>query len=527
MSQKVLISDSLSPRGIEILRAAGLEVAAKEKVSPEELLQIIGEYDGLIVRSATKVTAPVLAAAKRLRIVGRAGSGLDNVDLPEATKRGVVVMNTPGGNTVTTAEHTLGMLFAVARMIPQATASIREGRWEKKKFMGVELFGKTLGIIGLGNIGVIVANRAQGLKMQVIAFDPYISPEKAREYGVEMVDLPELYRRSDFITVHVPLTKETKDLLNQAAFARMKPEVRIVNCARGGIVNEQDLYEALRAGQVAGAAFDVFEKEPPGEHPLLGLEHFIATPHLGAATEEAQENVAVAVAEQVVDFLVHGTIRNAVNVPCVAPDMLPKVQPYVTLAERLGSFLAQVYEGALTELTIEYRGEVTQLELAPITTAALKGLLTPILEEPVNFVNAPLIAKERGIRVKEIRSTEVEEFISLVRLRATSGARTVSVAGTLGSRKEPRIVEVDGLPLEVIPEGDLLMLYNDDKPGVVGNVGVLLGNRGINIAGLQLGREKPGGRAISIISIDTPLSEAVLAEIRKLSHVVSVKQIRL
>ncbi len=524
---KVLISDNLSAVGVDILKKAGLDVEARSKTPPEEIEKIIGEYDALIIRSATKVTAALLEKAAKLKVVGRAGSGLDNVDIPAATKKGVVVMNTPGGNTVTTAEHTIGMIFACARMIPQAYASLKAGKWEKKKFEGVELYDKTLGIIGLGAIGGVVANRAIGLGMKVVAYDPFISPEKAKSLGIELADLPTIYRRSDFITVHTPKTKETANLINKTTISQMKNTVRIINCARGGIINEADLYEALKSGKVAAAAFDVFEKEPPENHPLLTLDNFIATPHLGASTREAQENVAVAVAEQVVDYLVAGTVRNAVNVPSVPADQLPTLSPYINLAERMGLFIGQLAEGGLTQVTVEYSGEAANLKQDPITLAALKGLLTPTLQETVNYVNAPLIAKDRGIDVKVSKSSGTTEYTSLVTIRIKAGGRDLSATGTLNSRKEPRIIQVDNFPMETVPEGTMLVLMNNDKPGVIGGIGTILGQNGINIARMQFGREQQGGLAMSVVSIDSAVSDDLMAKIKQLPNVLSVKLLKI
>src|SRR5512143_2590107 len=524
---KVLISDNLSPIGVEILKKAGLEVDARSKTSVEEIEKIIGDYDALIIRSATKVTKELLDKATKIKVVGRAGSGRDNVDIAAATKKGVVVMNTPGGNTVTTAEHTIGMIFACARMIPQAYASLKAGKWEKKKFEGVELCDKTLGIVGLGAIGGVVANRAIGLGMKVLAYDPFISAEKEKSLRIELGDLAAIYRRSDFITIHTPKTKETANLINKDTIAQMKNGVRIVNCARGGIVNEQDLYEALKSGKVAAAAFDVFEKEPPENNPLLTLDSFIATPHLGASTLEAQENVAVAVAEQIVDYLVAGTVRNAVNVPSVPADQLPTLSPYINLAERMGLFIAQLSEGGLTQVTVEYSGEVANLKQEPITLSALKGLLAPTLQENVNYVNAPLIAKDRGIDVKVSKSSEATEYTSLVTLKIKAAGRDVSASGTLNSKKEPRIIQVDNFPMETVPEGDMLVLMNNDKPGVIGGIGMLLGQNGVNIARMQFGREKQGGLAMSVVSIDSVVPDDLLAKIRKLPNVLSVKQIKI
>lgn len=524
---KVLVSDNLSPRGIDILKKAGLAVDVKTGMSPGELKACIGEYHGLIIRSATKVTADVVEAATRLKVIGRAGSGLDNVDKMAATKKGIVVMNTPGGNTVTTAEHTIALLFALARLIPQATASMKNGKWEKKRFMGVELYNKTIGIIGMGAIGKQVARRALALEMNVIGYDPYLSEENATEMGIEKVDLPALFRRSDFITVHTPITAETRNLISKKTIRKMKDGVRIINCARGGIVNEADLYEALRSGKVAGAALDVFEKEPPGDNPLLTLDNLICTPHLGAATEEAQENVAVAVAEQVVDYLIGGVIRNAVNFPSVPADQVLKLRPYLTLAERLGGFAAQVFEGAVTEITIEYRGEASTLNTAPLNIALLKGFLTPILEETVNFVNAPVIAKERGIAVKEMKHADGGDFQSMIILRVRINGKENYLAGTLLGRMDPRIVKINHFPVEIAPEGNMLFMYNNDKPGVIGNIGSYLGKCGVNIARMHFGRESAGGIAISVVSIDTPVTAAQLEDIKKMPNILSVRVVSL
>ncbi|MDP2168227.1 MAG: phosphoglycerate dehydrogenase [Thermodesulfovibrionales bacterium] len=524
---KVLVSDKLSAHGIEILKKAGLSVDVKTGMSPDELKACIGDYHGLVIRSATKVTADVIEKAVNLKVIGRAGSGLDNVDKAAASKKGIVVMNTPGGNTITTAEHTISLLLSLARLIPQATASMKAHKWEKKKFMGVELFNKTLGVVGIGNIGGHVAKRAQALDMNIIAYDPFLSEEKAKSMGVEKVSLEELFSRSDFITIHTPITPETRNLINKKTIGMMKNGVRIINCARGGIVNETDLLEALRSGKVAGAALDVFEKEPPEDFSLIEHEGVIGTPHLGAATEEAQENVATAVAEQVVDYLVHGTIRNAVNFPSIPAEQLPRLQPYISLAEKLGSFAAQIFEGGITEVTIEYRGDAMELNTAPVTIAALKGLLTPILEETVNFVNAPIIAKDRGIEVKETKSADAGDYQSLLCLRVKAKDRGRSFTGTLFSKKDPRIIAVDNFPVEIIPEGNLLFMTNNDKPGVIGNIGSLLGRHNINIARMHFGREAAGGMAISVISIDAPVNSEQLEEIKKLPNILSVKQVRL
>ncbi len=521
---KVLVSDKISDKGVEILKKAGLAVDVKTGMKPDELKACIAEYHGLVIRSATKVTADVIDAAKNLKVIGRAGSGLDNVDKAAASKKGIVVMNTPGGNTITTAEHSIALLFSVARLVPQATASMKAGNWEKKKFMGVELFNKTLGIVGLGNIGSQVAKKAQGIEMTVIAFDPFLSEEKAKAMGIEKVELNELFSRADFITMHTPLTPETKNLINAASIQKMKNGVRIINCARGGIVNEKDLYEALKSGKVAGAALDVFEKEPvEPDNPLLGLDNVICTPHLGAATEEAQENVAIAVAEQIADYLVRGTIRNAVNFPSIPADQVARLQPYLTLAEKLGSFSAQVFEGGITGVTIEYCGDASELNTAPITIAALKGLLSPILEETVNFVNAPFIAKERGIEVKETKSSNAGDYQSMIALRIKAKEKEMYFAGTLFSKKDPRIIRIDNFAVEIMPDGIMLFIQNNDKPGVIGNLGSFFGKNNINIARMHFGRESAGGKAISVMSIDSPVTAGQLEEIKRMPNVLSVK----
>jgi D-3-phosphoglycerate dehydrogenase len=525
--KKVLVSDNISPKGVEILRKAGLEVEVKTGMKPDELKACIGEYDGLVIRSATKVTAEIIEAASKLKVIGRAGSGLDNVDKPAASKKGIVVMNTPGGNTITTAEHAMAMLFSVARLIPQATASMKDGKWEKKKFMGVELYHKTLGIVGLGNIGSQVAQRAQGLEMHVIAYDPFLSEDKAKATGIRKVSLDELFAESDFITIHTPMTAETKGIINAKTIATMKDGVRIINCARGGIVNEADLYEALKAGKVGGAALDVFEKEPPENNPLLTLDTVICTPHLGASTEEAQENVAVAVAEQIADYLVFGVIRNAVNFPSIPTEQVPRLQPYINLAEKLGGFSAQIFEGGTTEITVEFRGAASEINTAPVTIAAVKGFLSPVLLETVNFVNAPIIAKERGIEVKEVKSNDAGDYNSMIALRIKAKDRESYVAGTLFSKKDPRIILIDDFKVEIVPEGELLLMYNNDKPGVIGNIGTLLGKNNINIARMHFGRETAGGIAISVVSIDSTPSEETIEEIKRLPNILTVKQISL
>ncbi|TKS61599.1 MAG: phosphoglycerate dehydrogenase [Nitrospira sp.] len=521
---KILISDSLSMQGVEVLEKAGFTVVVKSKMPKEELFKEIKDADGLIVRSGTKVTAELIAAADKLKVIGRAGSGLDNVDTPAATRRGIVVMNTPGGNTVTTAEHTMSMICAMSRRIPQATASVKAGKWEKDKFMGVELYNKVLGIIGIGQIGSHLTMLAHGIGMSVVAFDPYLAQESAEKMGVTMVDLDELFRRADIISVHTPLTPETKGIINAHAIAKMKPGVLIVNCARGGIINEGDLFEALRAKRVAAAAFDVFEEEPvKPDNPLLTLDNFICTPHIGAQTTEAQENVAVGIAEQIVDYFTKGVAKGAVNIPAIAPELLPRMQPYLTLAEKLGSLQTQLCQGGIERVTVEYSGEVATLTVAPLTIAVLKGLLTPIMEHAVNYVNAPIVAKERGIELKEIKSSDAGDFTSLIRVKVEAGRNTHLVAGTLYHKKDARVIEIDQFKVEVVPEGHMLLIHNVDRPGVIGMVGKVLGDNSINIVRMQCALEKRGGNALLIIGSDTEFPSGVLDQIKSSSNIISVK----
>jgi len=525
---KILVSDSLSKQGVEILQKAGFTVDVKTKLPKEELLKEIKDYDGLVVRSGTKVTAEVIAAGEKLKVIGRAGAGLDNVDSQAASRRGIVVMNTPGGNSVTTAEHTMAMIFAMTRRIPQATLSTKSGKWEKEKFMGMELYNKTLGIVGIGQIGGYLVKLAQGISMNVIAYDPYLAEDRARKMGVELVDLPELFRRADVVSVHTPLTAETRSLINAQVIETMKPNVMIVNCARGGIVNEKDLYEALKSKRVAAAAFDVFEEEPvKPDNPLLTLDNFICTPHIGASTNEAQENVAIGIAEQIVDYFIRGIARGAVNVPSVPPELLPRLQPHLTLAEKLGLFQAQLIEGGLERVTVEYNGEVAGLSVAPLTIAVLKGLLTPILEDMVNYVNAPVVAKERGIEVKEVKSSDAGDFTSVIRVRVEAGKKIHRVAGTLYHKKDPRIIEIDNFQVEVVPEGHMMLILNVDQPGVIGSVGQVLGDHQVNIARMQCSREERGGNALLIIGLDAPLPAGVLDTIKRGKHILSVRLVDL
>jgi D-3-phosphoglycerate dehydrogenase len=525
--KRVLVTDSLQEVGVDTLRAEGLEVEVIPTLPPSELARRIGPYAGLVVRSATKVTAEVIEAAPALEVVGRAGVGLDNVDVEAATRRGVVCMNTPGGNTIAAAEHTMALLLAMARKLPQAHAHLKGGKWERERFLGTEVYGKTLGVVGLGRIGAEVARRAQGFAMTVIAYDPYLGEEVARRLGVELVDLDTLYRRADFITVHVPLTRDTRALIGAAELAKMKDGVRLVNCARGGIVDEAALAAAVQSGKVAGAALDVFEREPPWGSPVLDLDPVVTTPHLGASTEEAQTSVAVAIAQQVADLLVRGVVRNAVNAPSVDPELLKELAPYLGLSQKLGSFLGQVARGRMSAVTLRYAGEVAGLTVQPLTVTLLRGLLAVILEENVTDVNAPYLARQRGIRVVESRTAVSEDFASLVSAEVTTDAGTWQVAGALFHRKEPRIVQVDGYGMEAHPSGWMLVFSNDDVPGVIGRIGTLFGAHAINIAGMQLGRSAPGGRAVSILNLDSPVPDPVLAEIRALPNIRSATLVRL
>ena len=521
---KVLVSDNLGEAGIQMLKEEeGIEVDVNTGLEPEALKEIIGEYDALIIRSATKVTEDLLNAATRLKVVGRAGIGLDNVDIPEATKRGIVVMNTPGGNIITTAEHAIGMLLALSRNVPEGTASLKAGRWEKKRLQGREIYNKVLGVIGFGKIGSIVADRARGLKMQVIVHDPFVTPEQVEKSGFENVTIEELYRRADYITVHVPKLKETTDLLNKDAFEKMKNGVMIINCARGGIVNEDDLLEALKSGKIAGAALDVFESEPPGICPLIEHERLICTPHLGASTLEAQTKVAVDIARQIIDYLKYDTILNAVNVPSVTGDLLIKLKPLLTLAGQIGSLQAQLIQGPIKEVSIEYGGDYKGLDLSPVSTAVLRGLLAPIVKDDVNFVNAQALAKERGIKVSEATSDESEEYINLITVRVTSSEMTNTVSGTIFGKNKTRIVKINNFRLEMIPEGHLALIYNLDKPGAIGSFSTLLGEHGVNIDQMQVGQEETGKMNIIFLKTNVSISGKVIQKLLDLPLIISVK----
>jgi len=519
---KVLISDSMSSRAKEIFDNRDIEVDVKVGLSEDELVACVGEYDGLAVRSATKVTAKVLAAAENLKVVGRAGIGVDNVDLENATANGVVVMNTPFGNAITTAEHTIAMIMALARQLPMADVSTQAGKWEKSRFVGVEVTGKTLGIIGCGNIGSIVADRALGLKMKVIAYDPYLTAEHAEDISVEKVELDALLARADFISLHTPLTDQTRGIIDAAALAKTKKGVRIVNCARGGLVVEQDLKAALESGHVVGAALDVYEVEPATENPLFGTANLICTPHLGASTTEAQVNVAIQVAEQMSDYLLTGAVVNALNMPSVSAEDAPRLRPYIRLAEQLGSFAGQMTESGIKSVSIEYEGHAAELNTKALNAAVLKGLLSPLLEG-VNMVSAPVIASQRGISVTDIRHNRQIDYQTLIRLTITTENQTRSVAGTLFGDDKPRLVNVKGVPMEAELGPHMLYVNNNDRPGLIGGLGTVLGEAGVNIGTFHLGRTKPGGDAIALVELDGEIPSEVLQAVANLPNVVQAK----
>ncbi|WP_020177639.1 phosphoglycerate dehydrogenase [Methylopila sp. M107] len=524
---RVLVSDKLSTAAIDIFKSRGVEVDFRPELGKdkEALAAVIGDYDGLAIRSATKVTPKILEKATRLKVVGRAGIGVDNVDLPAATAKGVIVMNTPFGNSITTAEHAIAMMFAVAREIPAADVSTQAGKWEKNRFMGVEITAKTLGLIGCGNIGSVVADRAIGLKMRVIAYDPFLSEERAATLGVEKVELDELFARADFISLHTPLMEKTKNIIDAEALKKVKKGVRIINCARGGLVDEKALREALDAGQVAGAAFDVFVEEPAEANPLFGHPAVVCTPHLGAATTEAQENVALQVAEQMSDYLIRGAISNAVNAPSITAEEAPRLKPFVALAERLGSFAGQLTDTAITAIRIEYEGEVAQMNTRALTSAAVTGLLRPLLAD-VNMVSAPVIARERGVAIEEVRREAAETFESVIRLTVTTDGWTRHVAGTVFADGKPRITDIKGIEIEAAFAPSMLYVTNNDKPGYIGALGATLGAAGCNIATFNLGRAAEGGEAIALVQIDGEISDKVVAEVAALEHVRQARALR-
>ena len=522
---KVLISDALSPAAVQIFKDRGVEVDMKVGMKLEELIACIGEYDGLAVRSATKVTPEVLEAATNLKVVGRAGIGVDNINIDAASANGVVVMNTPYGNAITTAEHAIAMMFALARQIPLADRLTQGGKWEKSKFMGMELTGKTLGVIGCGNIGSRVVERALGLRMKVVGYDPYLTPERAKDMGIEKVELDALLKRAEIITLHTPLTDSTRGILNAESLATAKKGVLVINCARGELVEEEAMKAALESGQVGGFAVDVFAVEPPENYSLFGMENVVATPHLGAATLEAQENVALQVAEQMSDYLLTGAVVNAINMPSVSAEDAPRLKPYMTLGEQLGSFAGQVVKSGLSSVTIEYEGHAASLNTKPVTACILKGVLSPMLEA-VNMVNAPVIARERDIDVSVVSHDRDCEYHSLVRLTLAADDRKLSIAGTLIAGDKPRIVDINGVPMEAALGRHMLYTVNHDAPGIIGGFGMIMANAGINIANFILGRTAPGEQAVALLELDEDISEELLGQVRSVSDVLEATPLR-
>jgi D-3-phosphoglycerate dehydrogenase len=521
---RVLVSDQLSPTAVQIFKNRGVDVDYLPELGKDKdkLLEAIGRYDGLAIRSATKATEKLIAAATNLKVIGRAGIGVDNVDIPAASRRGIIVMNTPFGNSITTAEHAVAMIFALARQLPEANASTHAGKWEKNRFMGVEITGKTLGIIGCGNIGSIVATRAVGLKMHVIAFDPFLSEGRAEELGVQKVELDELFARADFITLHTPLTDKTRGIVNAEAIGRMKDGVRIINCARGELVVVDDLVAALKSGKVAGAGIDVFEVEPAKESPLFGLENVVATPHLGASTTEAQENVALQIAEQMSDYLVKGAVSNAINMPSITAEEAPRLKPFVKLAEVLGAFVGQVTEEPIQEVEILFDGSTAQMNTRALISAALAGLIRPQVAD-VNMVSAPIMVKERGIIVAEVKRDKSGVFDGYIKLTVKTATMTRSIAGTCFSDGKPRFIQIKGINLDAEVGQHMLYTTNRDVPGIIGLLGTICGSAGVNIANFALGRDHAGGDAIALLYLDQPFPEKVLAELRAQPAIASAK----
>jgi len=525
-----LISDPLAKEGVNILKAQkGFKVDEVSKLSEAELVKKIKGYDALIIRSGTTVTKKIIDASDNLKVIGRAGVGLDNVDVAAASKKGIVVMNAPTGNTISTAEHAFGLMMALSRNIPMANHSVKEGNWDRKKFMGVELYGKVLGVIGLGRIGAEFAKRAQSFEMKVIAYDPFLSKEKAKSLNVEPVELNKLFKESDFITIHTPLTEETRHLIDEKALRMMKKGVRIINAARGGIIDEKALAKGIKSGKVGGAAFDVYETKakPPVDSPVVELNEVVTTPHLGASTEEAQVNVAIDIARCVSDALLGKGYRNAANVPAVEEELLEVIQPYINLGERLGSIQAQLIDGPIQDVEIKYTGEVAGMDVAVITRAVIKGVFAPILEEHINYVNSMVIAKERGVRVIEKKTSEITDFANLICVEIKSDKKKHFIMGTLFANKEPRIVKIDKFYVEAIPDGYMLVVSNNDVPGVVGNIGTVLGKAGINIAGISFGRDKKTGQAISLLNVDSEVPKNILKKLNDVKDINGVKQVKI
>ena len=525
---KVLISDPFSEVGVKTFQETpDIEVDVNTDLSPEKLKEIIGDYHALVIRSATNATAEIIEAAHNLKVIGRAGIGLDNVDIPAASKKGIVVMNTPEGNTITAAEHAMAMILALSRNIPQASASLKEGKWEKKKFQGREIFNKTLGVIGVGRIGRLVAERAKAMEMKVIAYDPYIKPDIIERMDIEPVSFDELLQRSDYITIHTPSTGETINMINNKAIAKMKNGAMLINCARGGIINEDDLLEALKSGHLSGAALDVFIKEPPGTTELMRMPNLIATPHLGASTKEAQDKVAIDVAEQIIGYLLYGSVKNAVNVPSISPELLSTLRPYATLAEKMGSIQSQLADNAILEVQINYSGKVTNYDVTPLTTAMLKGLLTPLLKDQVNFVNAPVIAAERGMKVVESKTKAPADFSSLIKITVKTQKSKNIISGTIFGNNLLRILRINNFYLEAIPEGHNLLINNLDKPGVIGKITSTLGRYEANISRMQVGEEKAKKQNVIFLATNISVSDTILEELRGLEDIFLVKRVEL
>jgi len=526
---KILVSDPLAKEGIAALKQEKeFQVDEKQKIPPEELKKIIKDYDAILVRSETKLTKDIIACADKLKLIGRAGVGVDNVDVEAASKKGIIVMNTPGGNTISTAEQTMTLLLGMARNLPQSFCSLKGGAWERKKFTGTEVFSKTLGIVGLGRIGTEVAKRANAFGMKVIAYDPYLSKEKAEQLNIELVELNDLFKQADFITVHTPLTEETKHLISDKQFEMMKNGVRVINCARGGIIDEAALIRALESKKVASAALDVYEKEPPDmNNPLFKMDNVVTVPHLGASTEEAQLNVSIDIAKQAADALLGRGIRNAVNVPSLDGETLKILEPYINLGEKIGAIQSQIAHGPIVQVKIRYRGDIINQKVQPITIAIVKGLLTPILGETVNSVNALAIAKDRGIAVVESKFAQIEDFANLISVVVKTGAGQHEICGTLFLKRDSRIVKIDNYYVEVIPSGYMLFINNKDVPGIVGHIGTVLGKNKINIAGMTFGREKEGGNAVTVLNVDGAVSGKVLEELKKSKDILDAKLVKL
>ncbi|HPS19858.1 MAG TPA: phosphoglycerate dehydrogenase [Candidatus Omnitrophota bacterium] len=529
MAIKILVSDPLAKEGVEILKShKGFEVDEVSKLSEEDLVKKIKGYDALIVRSETTVTAKIINASDKLKLIGRAGVGVDNVDVTAASKKGIVVMNAPTGNTISTAEHAFALMMSLSRNIPVASESVRQGKWDRKKFVGVELYGKVLGVVGLGRIGAEFSKRAQSFGMKVLAFDPFLSVERAKAINVESVDLDTLFRNADFITIHTPLTEETKHLLDDAAFEKMKKGVRIINAARGGIVDEKALAKNLKSGKVAGAALDVYESKlkPPADSPIMGMDNVVTTPHLGASTEEAQLNVSIDMARCVADALLGKGFRNAVNVPTVEGDQIEVLRPYVNLAERLGTIQTQLVDEPIKSVSIKYTGELAKMDVSMLTRAVIKGVLSPILEEQINYVNSVVVAKERGIAITEKKTAEIMDFANLICVELETAKRKYFIMGTLFANKDPRIVKIDNFYLEAVPDGNMLVIANNDVPGIVGKIGTTLGKEGINIASISLGRDKKAAKAISLLNVDSEITKPVIKKLKAIKDITDVKSVK-